>query len=83
MNPIVAMANVSMRKRPAAVGELFHKAGRPRIVWIVERLSFYARLAHVVLMRVDDPTTKITVSADTLSTPLYFCRSMAPSRAAN
>jgi len=72
-----------MKKRQVAVGEFFHKAGRPRIVWTVERFSFNVRLAHVVLTRVDDPTTKIAVSADALSNPLYFCRSIAPPRAAN
>ena len=66
-----------MKKLPVAVGEVFHKAGKPRVVWTVERFSPSIRLAHVVLTRVDDPTTKITVSADALSNPLFFCRSVA------
>ena len=66
-----------MRKRPVTLGEMFHKAGRPRILWTVERFNLDARITHAVLTRVDDPTTKITISADTLSNPLYFCRSIA------
>lgn len=67
-----------MRKRPVALGEMFYKAGRPRIIWTVERFNWDARLIHVVLAKVDDPTTRITISADTLSDPLYFCRSITP-----
>ncbi len=67
-----------MRKRPVALGEMFHKAGRPRIIWMVERFNWDARITHAVLAKVEDPTTKITISADTLSDPQYFCRSIAP-----
>jgi hypothetical protein len=78
MNFSVAMENVLMRKRQVAPGEMFHKAGRPRIIWTVERFNLDARIIHSVLTRIDDPTTKITISADTLSDPQYFCRSDAP-----
>ena len=74
----VIMEKASMRKRPVAVGDAFHKSGRPRAIWSVERFNLDARLPHVVLARVDDPTTKITVSEDTVSNPFYFRRSVAP-----
>ena len=72
-----------MKKLPVAVGEMFYKAGKPRVVWTVERFSLSIRLAHVVLARLDDPTTKITVSAGTLSNPRFFCRSIASSQISN
>jgi hypothetical protein len=77
MNCSVNMGKLWTRKRPAALGETYHKVGRPRIIWTAERFNLDARITHVVLTRVDDPTTKITISADTLSNPLYFCRSIA------
>ena len=70
--------NVPMRKQRVTLGENFHKAGRPRIIWTVERLKTDVPIAHVVLTKPDDPTTQITISADTLSNPLYFSRSIAP-----
>ncbi len=78
MNYSVAMENGSMGKKPVALGEMFHKAGRPRIIWAVERFNLGASITHVVLKKIDDPTTKITISANTLSDPLYFCRSITP-----
>lgn len=67
-----------MRKHLVELGEMFHKAGRPRIVWTVERVDLGVRISHVVLTRVDDPTTKITISTEALSNPQYFCRSNTP-----
>jgi len=72
-----------MRKQTVALGEKYHKAGRPRIVWAVERFNSDTRISHVVLTRVDDPTTKITISTEALSDRLYFRRSMAPEPTAN
>lgn len=67
-----------MRKQQIAVGDMFHKSGWPRAIWSVERFNLDARLPHVVLTRVDDSTTKITVAADVLSNPFYFRRAIAP-----
>ena len=64
-----------MRKHEVMLGEKFYKAGRPRIVWAVERFNSDTRIAHVVLTKVDDPTTKITISTEALSDRLYFRRS--------
>ncbi|MPY69261.1 MAG: hypothetical protein GEU92_04155 [Alphaproteobacteria bacterium] len=64
-----------MNTKPVALGETYHKAGRPRIVWTVERFSPDIGIAHVMLTRVDDPTTKITISTVALSNPQYYCRS--------
>ena len=64
-----------MNTKPVALGETYHKAGRPRIVWTVERFSPDIGISHVMLTRVDDPTTKITISTMALSNPQYFRRS--------
>ena len=72
MDYSAAMENVFVRKQAVALGELFHKAGRPRIIWTVERFNPDVRIRHVVLTKVADPTTRITISADTLSNPHYF-----------
>ena len=67
-----------MRKLPVAVGDSFRKSSWPVFVWTVERFNLDARRTHVVLARADDPTTKITISADALSNPLHFRRLVAP-----
>ena len=62
-----------MVRRPPAIGDLFCKTGNPLSVWRVERLNIGLLVAHVVLAKVDDPTTTITISEIALSNPRYFC----------
>lgn len=58
---------------PPACGEIFRKTGTHSIIWRVERLNLDLRIAHVVLAKVGDPKTMITISGNALSNPRYFC----------
>ena len=51
-----------MAKPAVEIGETFRKPDSPSIVWIVDRFKLTIGLEHVELTRLDDPTTRITVS---------------------
>ena len=64
-----------MARRSVELGETFHKPDYPSIVWIVDRFNLTSELEHVELTRLDDPTTRITVSVEALTNRRYFRRS--------
>ena len=74
-----------MAKPAVEIGETFRKPDSPSIVWIVDRFKLTIGLEHVELTRLDDPsgrssyepTTRITVSVDTLTNSRFFVRSAA------
>jgi hypothetical protein len=63
-----------------ALGETFHKAATPWILWSVARINPDTRPAHVELTMRRDPTTRITVSVDALTNDRYFRRVGAETR---
>ena len=62
---------------PVKLGHTFYKADTPSIDWAVDRINLNTDPAHVELMKLDDPRTRITVSIDALSDPHFFRRSVA------
>lgn len=64
-----------MARQPVELGETFCKSGSPFIVWTVDRFKSATGLRHVELTRLDDPTTRITVSVDALTSSQFFVRS--------
>ncbi len=63
-----------MAKTPIEIGQAFHKADSPLVVWIVDSFNEKTKPTHVRLTRFDDPTTHITVSIDVLTDPRHFRR---------
>ncbi len=61
-----------MAELAVEVGHSFHKTGSPGIVWTVESFNEFTEPMHARLIRLDDPTTYITVSIDVLSDPRYW-----------
>ncbi len=57
---------------PVEIGQSFHKTGSPGIVWTLESFNEFTEPMHARLIRLDDPTTHITVSIDVLSDPRYW-----------
>ena len=66
-----------MAKPSVGPGDMFFKTGHPGIVWTVQRLKQDVSPAHVILSRLGDPATLITVSVAALANPQYFRRSAA------
>ncbi len=64
-----------MARVPVEIGPSFHKRDSPRIVWTVDSFNEFTVPMHVRLTRLDDPTTRITVSIDVLTDPRQFRRS--------
>ncbi len=63
-----------MVRVPVEIGQSFHKTGSPLVVWIVDSFNEFTEPMHARLIRLDDPTTYITVSIDVLTDPRYFRR---------
>ena len=61
-----------MARVPVEIGQSFHKTGLPGIVWTVDSFNEFTEPMHARLIRLDDPTTHITVSIDVLSDPRYW-----------
>ncbi len=61
-----------MARVPVEIGQSFHKTGSPGIVWTLESFNEFTEPMHARLVRLDDPTTHITVSIDVLSDPRYW-----------
>lgn len=64
-------------RQPVEIGETFCKFGAPSILWIVDRFKLSVGHQHVELTRLDDPTTRITISVDALTNTRLFVRSAA------
>lgn len=60
--------------RTITLGETFHKADIPWIVWSVKKFNMNTEPVHVELTMRKDPTTRITVSVDALTNHRYFRR---------
>ncbi len=61
-----------MAELAVEVGHSVHKTGSPGIVWTVVSFNEFTEPEHARLIRTDDPTTYITVSADVLSDPQFW-----------
>ena len=58
------------------IGQSFRKTDTHWVVWTLDSFNEFTKPVHVRLTRVDDPTTRITVSIDVLSDPRHFRRSV-------
>ncbi len=63
-----------MARIPVEIGQSFHKTGSPLVVWTLDSFNENTEPVHVRLIRLDDPTTHITVSIDVLTDPRHFRR---------
>ncbi len=61
-----------MARIPVEIGQSFHKTGSPLVVWTLDSVNENTEPVHVRLIRLDDPTTHITVSIDVLSDPRFW-----------
>ncbi len=61
-----------MAVSPVEIGQAFHKADSPLVVWTVDSFNQSTKPVHARLTRVTDPTTHIIVSIDALSDPRYW-----------
>ncbi len=58
-----------MARTRVEIGQSFHKTDSQWVVWIVDSVNENIEPMHFRLTRLDDPTTRITVSIDVLSDP--------------
>ncbi len=65
-----------MARTRVEIGQSFHKTGSPYVVWTLDSFNENTKPVHARLIRLDDPTTYITVSIDVLSDPRHFRRSV-------
>ena len=56
-----------MARIPVEIGQSFHKTDSHWIVWTVDSFNKNTEPMHARLIRLDDPTTIITVSIDVLA----------------
>ncbi len=61
-----------MARIPVEIGQSFHKTGSPLVIWTVDSFNEFTEPMHARLIRLDDPTTHITVSIEVLSDPRYW-----------
>ncbi len=61
-----------MARIPVEIGQEFHKADSPLVIWTVDSFNEFTEPMHARLTRLDDPTINITVSIDVLSDPRYW-----------
>ncbi len=61
-----------MARTPVEIGQSFHKTGSHWIVWALDSFNKNTVPVHARLIRLDDPTTYITVSVDVLSDPQFW-----------
>ena len=64
-----------MAMLPVEIGQSFHKTDSQWVVWTVDSFNENTEPVHARLIRLDDPTTHITVSIDVLTDPRHFRRS--------
>ncbi len=65
-----------MARVPVEIGQTFHKADSPLVVWTVDSFNEFTEPMHARLTRVDDPTTHLIVSIDVLRDPRHFRRAV-------
>ncbi len=63
-----------MARIPVEIGQVFHKTGSPLVTWTLHSFNENTKPVHARLIRLDDPTTYITVSVDVLRDPQQFQR---------
>ena len=63
-----------MAKIPIEVGQSFCKTDSTGIVWTLHSFNENTDPIHGRLVRLDDPTTSITVSVNVLRDPKHFMR---------
>ncbi len=63
-----------MARVAVEIGQAFHKADSPLVIWTLDSFNKNTEPVHARLIRVDDPTTYITVSIDVLTDPRHFRR---------
>ena len=61
-----------MARTPVEIGQAFHKTDSPLVIWTLDSFNKNTEPVHARLIRLDDPTTHITVSIDVLSDPRYW-----------
>ncbi len=61
-----------MARIPVEIGQSFHKTDSPLVIWTLDSFNKNTEPVHARLIRLDDPTTHITVSIDVLSDPRYW-----------
>ncbi len=61
-----------MARTRVEIGQSFHKTGSAWAIWTLNSLNEKTKPVHARLVRVDDPTTSITVSIDVLSDPRHW-----------
>ncbi len=61
-----------MARIPVEIGQSFRKTGSLWVVWTLDSFNKNTEPVHARLIRLDDPTTHITVSIDVLSDPRYW-----------
>ncbi len=64
-----------MARITVEIGQSFHKTDSPLVIWTLDSFNKNTEPVHARLIRLDDPTTHITVSINVLSDPRYFRRS--------
>ncbi len=64
-----------MARVPVEIGQSFNKTDSPLVIWTLDSFNKNTEPDHARLIRLDDPTTHITVSINVLSDPRYFRRS--------
>ncbi len=61
-----------MARMPVEIGQSFQMTGSPLVVWTLDSFNENTEPMHARLIRLDEPTTNITVSIDVLSDPRYW-----------
>ena len=46
-----------MARTPIEIGQSFHKADSPLVIWTVDSFNEFTEPMHARLIRLDDPTT--------------------------
>ncbi len=66
-----------MARTPVEIGQLFHKTASPLVTWTLHSFNENTKPVHARLIRLDNPTTFITVSVNVLRDPRQFQRAVA------
>ena len=61
-------------QRPVQLNDTFIKSSMPRVHWTVDRFMKNIKPLHVVLNRLDEPQTCLTVSVDALMNERLYNR---------
>ncbi len=63
-----------MARTPVEIGQSFHKTDSPLVIWTLDSFNKNTEPVNARLIRLDDPTTHITVSINALTDPRHFRR---------